>query len=391
MAKLFTLLLFLQLFAYPIYARANTDDALQDCEQITAIALEKLVPALKKNDYQPLESILGTMQSACGESEFTQRMRIIQALVEKKATAELIADYLSKNYHEVLTMRWDYSVEKEYRRIYQDNKPDFSYIPLNHPIDSLTKLKANALLVSSSYTLNAQEEQITYLFADQLDKFYQSYAGEATQPVVQETLPVVSENVSRANYDNKRAGVVIAAGAEFPITGSDPLFKTNPTVSVMYASGLSSLFLFEGGIKIRINSNDRSFDYNLYNEVEHVNSGASFSLGGNIGIKAFDNDKFIIAPKAGLYLDVTTTGLSEVNYYDDGYYDDEYEEGGSSVQYHNVNTMRTTLGLNIMRHIAGKKYIGLEAAYHYIPYNWDSSLLTTIQPNYASLQLFFRF
>lgn len=380
MAKFFTFLLFLQLITAPIYVQANTDESLQDCEKIVAIALDKLVLALQKNDYQNLESVLGTLQSACGENEFTQRMRIIQALIERKTSGALIADYLSKNYHEVLTMRWDYAIEQEHRRIYQENKADFNYIPLNHPIDSLIKLKAEALLSSPSYNLTEQEEHIALLFADHLDEFYQSY--ENTAPA-----PPTAVQTARVYQDLKdRSGVIISAGAEFPITGSDPLFKTNPTVGVMYSSALSSPILFEAGVKIRINSNDRSFDYMLYDEVEHVNSSASFSLGGNLGVKVFDDDKFIIAPKVGVYYDITNTGLSEVDYFDN-----EYGESTSSVRYHSVHTMRTTLALNLMRHIVGKKYIGLEAAYHYIPYNWEKNLLTSIQPNYASLQLFFRF
>ncbi len=382
MAKILTFLFLPLFFFQSIYVQANTNkESLQDCEKIVAVALDKLVPALQKNDYQNLEGILATIQSACGENEFTQRMRIIQALIERKSSGALIVDYLSKNYHEVLTMRWDYAVEKAYQRIYLENKAEFNYIPLNHPIDSLIKLKANALLNSPSFNLTEQEEDIALLFADRLDEFYQSF--EDTQPAPQ---PTATEKARSQQNAKHRSGVIVSAGAEFPITGSDPLFKTNTTVGLLYSSGLSSPVFFEGGIKIRINSNDRSFDYLLYEEVEHVNSSASFSIGGNVGVKLFDNDKFIIAPKAGLYYDITNTGLSEVNYFDD-----EYGESTRSVQYHNVYTMRASLALNLMRHIIGKKYIGIEAAYHYIPYNWDNNLLTSIQPNYASLQLFFRF
>lgn len=373
----------LQLVAAPVFLRATPKEKWQDCEQIVKIALEKLVPAVDKNNFNDLEPVLGTIQSACGENEFTQRMRIIRALIEKKSTGAIIADYLSKNYHEMLVMRWDYSVENEYKKIYESNKADFNFIPLNHPIDSLVKLKANALLTSPSYNLTEQEREIALLFADHLDEFYQSYEGPAPQPTAIET-------IQYSESHKHRSGVIISAGAEFPITGSDPLFKTNPTFSIMYSSPMSYLLLAEFGLKVRINSNDRSFDYVLYNEIEHVNSTASFSIGGNVGVKVFDNDKYIIFPKAGIYYDMTSTGLTE---YSDGYYYDEYgyEQSSGSVRYNNVNTMRTTLGLSVMRHIDRKKYIGLEFAYHYVPYNWDNSLLTNIQPNYASAQIFFRF
>ncbi len=389
------LFILLHIFASPIFLQAYPNEKWQDCEQITKIAIEKLVSSVDKNDFENLETMLSTIQSACGENEFTQRMRILRALIEKKTTGAIIADYLSKNYQEVLVMRWDYSVENEYQKIYQENKADFNYIPLNHPIDSLVKLKANALLTSTSYNLTEQEKQIALLFSDHLDEFYKSYGSTAPAPTpvtVQVPAPetALEEPIEYSEDYKYRAGVLVSAGVEFPITGTDPLFKSNATIGVMYASPLSSLMVYELGAKIRINSNDRSFDYLLNEVIEHVNSTVSFSLGGNLGVKVFDNDKFIIFPKAGIYYDITGTGLTE---YGEGYYYDEYgfEQSSGSIRYNNVNTMRTTLGLSVMRHIDRKKYIGLEFAYHYIPYNWDKNLLTNIQPNYASGQVFLRF
>ncbi|MFD1768551.1 hypothetical protein [Sphingobacterium suaedae] len=395
MTRFCTLLVLLILLRFSVSVKAETERPLQDCEQITKVALEKLVPVFNKNDFDNLESILGTIQSACGESEFTQRMRILRALIEKKTTGDLIADYLSKNYHEMLIMRWDYSIEKEYRRIYQNNKADFNYIPLKHPIDSLVKLKATALLNSPSYNLTEQEQDIAFLFADHIDEFYQSYKDTGSNKQAEPT-PVEPAGFQRPAQDRHkdRHGVSIYAGLEIPVTGSDPLFKSNPTFGVMFSSKLSVPILFELGAKVRINANDRAFEYLLYDEIETVNSSASFSIGGTFGYKAFDNEKFIIYPKVGLFWESTSTGLSEVTdgYYDGGgYYYDDYNGSTSTIKYNNVNTMRTTLAVSIMRHITKKKYVGLEIAYQYIPYNWDDHLLTSIQPNYGSAQLFFRF
>lgn len=370
----------LQAFTLPLYSEAKATEDWQDCEQITKIALEKLIPILQKNDFTNLESTLATIQGTCGENEFTQRMRILRALIEKKSTGALIADYLAKNYHEVLVMRWDYALEQEYRSIYQNNKADFNYIPLRHPIDSLVKLKATALLNSTSYNLTEQEEDIAFLFADHIDEFYQAYEEPAPkQPPRASAAPV---------YYEDRSGITLYAGVEFPITGSSPVFKASPVFGVMYSSKLSSPFLYELGAKIRVNSNDRDFEYLLYDAVEVVNSSASLALGGSVGYKLLDAGSFILYPKVGLFWETTGTGLTETT----GYYEDPYYyDGGGNVRFHNVNTMRTSLALSIMRHLSMKKYIGLELAYHYIPYNWDNNLLTSIQPNYASAQLFFRF
>jgi len=353
----------------------------QDCEQLTGIALQKLVSLVDKNDYTELETLLATIESGCGESEFTQRLRIFRALLEKQPTAELIADYLAKNRHETLIMRWDHSAEERYESIYRDNKQDFDYVPLRHPIDALLKAKAEALLRSMTFDLTEREEAIALLFADRIEAFLEIHE-RSSRP----RKPTRAEVAQRRAAQKYRGGFSVYAGAEFPVTGIDPIFKTSPTMGFMYASPLESDVLFELGLKIRVNSNDRDFAYHLDGVTEVVNSSASYGIGGTLGRKLFDNDAFIIYPKLGIFFETTSTGLSYVSYYDDGSYEDAV-----SVVYNNVNTMRTSLGLAFMWHVTGKQYAGFEAAYHYIPYNWDSRLLTRIQPNYASLQVFFRF
>jgi len=386
MAKILSLLLLIQLAVSPIYTQGQTADTpvnTPHCEQVTHVALEKLLVIFQKNNFEQLESVLNTIQSSCGENEFTQRLRILRALIEKKATGDLVADYLAKNYQDILIMRWDYSIEEKHRQIYLENKADFDFVPLKHPIDSLTKIKALALLNSPSYSLTEQEENITLLFADLIEEFQQAHHPTPTKKQSDKS---ASGTGSSARY---RSGVNVYAGAEFPLTGTDPIFKTSPTLGVSFSSRLSRPVLFEIGAKVRINTNDKEFEYELNNEIEIVRSTASLSLGGAVGYKIFDNDKIIIAPKAGLFLEMATTGLSEVRetYYDDGYdyYESEY------LRYYHVNTMRATLGISAMRRLSDKTYIGLETAYHFIPYNWDGSLLTSIQPNYGSLQLFLRF
>ncbi|MBD1433936.1 hypothetical protein H8B06_13945 [Sphingobacterium sp. DN00404] len=387
MAKFLTFLLFIQLASLPMHSYGEEHQISrrwQDCEQVTKVALDKLVDIFRKNNFEQLETVLNTIQSVCGENEFTQRLRILRALMEKKTTGDVIADYLAKNYQEILVMRWDYSVEEKYVEIYQNNKADFDFVPLRHPIDALIKMKALALLNSPSYNLTEQEEKIALLFADDINAFYDLHGGISPSVVPREEKPRVG------SPDKYRHGVSIYAGAEVPLTGSNPVFKTSPTLGVLFSSRLSNPFLFEAGLKVRINtSHDREVEYRLYDDVEIIRSTASLGIGGTVGYKIFDNDKFIIAPKAGLFWELATTGLSEVNesYYDDGY--DYYET--ENVRYFYINTMRSTLALSAMRHLSGKTYVGLEAAYHYVPYNWDSNLLTSVQPNYGSLQLFFRF
>ena len=380
----------MQLSTLPMHSygkEGNTSTREQDCELVTKVALEKLVDIFQKNNFEELDQVLNTIQSICGENEFIQRLRILRSLIEKKSTGDIITHYLQHKYEETLIMRWDYSAEEKYEEIYRNNKSDFNFVPLRHQIDSLLKIKAIALLNSPSYHLTEQEEKIVLLFADHIDDFYQTYEGVASQTDTNNR----PQQPDEVNYYGKyRHSVSVYAGAEFPLTGSDPVFKTSPTLGVFFSSRLSNPILFEAGLKARINTkNDHLVEYGLYDEIHVVRSKASIGAGGTIGYKILDNDKFIIAPKAGLFWELATTGLSEMSesYYDDGY--NYYET--QNERYFFINTMRTTVGLAAMRHLAGKTYIGLEAAYHFVPYNWDSNLLTSVQPNYGSLQLFFRF
>lgn len=380
MFRIHLLLIFLYILPFTSTAKLGNDT--NNCEQVTKAALDKLVPMLSKNNYSDMEAVLATIESVCAQNEFTQRLRILTAILQQRASHDLIAAYYQRNYHETLVMRWDYSIEEKHEHIYQNNKLDFDHVPLRHPIDSLIKQKAEALLQSSNFKLNSEERIITLLFADQIDAFYRDYDTEkAPAPSTYREAPTYYRK------DKDRSAFTLYAGVEMPLTGSDPVFKTNPVLGFMFSSKLSSALLYELGVKVRINSNDKYFDYMLYSDMVEVNSSASYSFGGSLGYKVYDNDDFIIYPKLGLYWESTATGLSESTFVDSWAADQDY----GSIKYNNVNTMRSSIALAAMRHLGGKKYIGLEAAYHYIPYKWDNNLLSNIQPNYGSLQLFFRF
>lgn len=378
----------------PLFA-FNEEGKVQDCEHLLEISLDKLTPLVNKNDFNQVEPLLATIEGACGRSEFTQRIRILKNILERGDSKALIQDYLDNKYDETLIMRWDYSLEQDYKLIYNRNKADFNFIPLKHPIDILVQLKAEALLKSASYNLNEQEEKIILLFANRITEYDQVSVAHVPQvqpstntpAIVQaEVLPIeqVAEPV------RGRSGVNIYAGLTGPLGGINPTFGVNPSFGVMYSSALTSPFLFELGMRVRVNTKDRDFDYLIYDDVQTVNSKASFSFGGTLGYKVFDNNKFIIAPKFGLGYETTTTGISEITDY--GYYDDYGDYiNGTDTKYHNVNTMRLSLGLAAMRHVSRNQYIGIEASYIYAPYNWDKSLLTSVQSNYGSIELFYRF
>ncbi|NGM62456.1 hypothetical protein G5B30_11085 [Sphingobacterium sp. SGG-5] len=380
MTKILTFFLFIQFAFLPIYTQAKVEGVtveMQDCEQVTHMALQKLVPAFQKNDLESVESILNTIQSTCGESEFTVRIRILCAVIEHKLTEKMIDEYIIKGYKGKLERRWKYSMQEKYAQIYQDDKAIFDFVPLKHPIDLLAKAKAVALLNTESYILTEQEESIMHLFANQ----------ESQKAVLQ---PPARKAVRSAYINKQRGGVSIYAGAELPWTGIYPLFKTSPTLGMFFSTKLSNPVLVELGFKLRFNTpQNEDLEYLSHDEIEIAHADFSMGVGGTVGLKAFDNNKIIISPKLGLFWEQSDTGLGELvtTYYEDG--DESYEE--ESVDPYNINTMRTTIALAVMRHLVGRTYIGLEGAYHFVPYNWDKHLVTRVQPHYGSLQLFFRF
>ena len=380
MARTLLFFLFAQFVCFSLHAQGKTEDIpvkTQQCEQATGIALEKLVPIFQKNNFENLEAILNTFQNSCGENELIARLRILRALIEKNNTESMIVDYSTKGYNRILQTRWIGSAEGKYANTYKKHKDTFYFVPLRHPIDSLTKIKAWALLNSPSYTLNQQEKNIALLFADQ-DR-------QTIDPQ-----PADDEEVPPTYTYKQRNGVSIYAGAEFPWADTYSLFKKGPAFGLFYATKLSNPILVELGMKLRVNSKaNQEFEYLFHDKAEITSSGVSIGLGTTVGYKVFDNDKFIVSPKAGLFWEISPTGLADLTttYHTDEY--SSYEEEGLS--YRSIHTLRTTIGLAVMRHLSGKTYIGLEGAYHFVPYNWDKDLLTRVQPHYGSLQVFIRF
>ena len=157
-------------------------------------------------------------------------------------------------------------------------------------------------------------------------------------------------------------------------------------------SSLERKFIFEGGINIRINSNDKNIDYNYEGSNVTVNSSTTGFIGGAVGYKIFDSEKCILIPKGIIGIDITDTGITE-SVYSDGYYDPDgyYYEGGYNDRMVTINNVHLGLGFASLFQMKNKKYVGIEVGYHYAPYDASSRVLTPIQANYGTAALFFRF
>jgi len=142
------------------------------CETVTQASLQRLPEILKNNDFEKIQTVCNTIQSACPNSELALRLEILIQIIQKENASTAIQNYLSNNYEEILITRYDDSTLKNAEQLYASNPEKYQFFPLKSPIDALIKTKAKALLNSHNYTLNREELALLFLFADYIDDFY---------------------------------------------------------------------------------------------------------------------------------------------------------------------------------------------------------------------------
>lgn len=354
--------------------------AQEPCNERTSMALQMLPSLLDSNDFQRILAVADSVEAHCGSTELTQRLKIVVALILQEPSAKLIQDYQRQQLDEKLVQRFDYANHEHFEKHYQERASQFEYVPLGHPVDSLIALKTNALLQSDRYQLNRQEEAICLLFSGHIEPYYElTNRRPPARPLV--------DQVRDREQHKERTAAVLYAGAFFPI-GSNEYLKTSPTFGFTFMGPLHQSFVFELGLKMRINTKNAPFDFRDDGQIKEINASTSYYIGANLGYKAFDNGPFIILPKVGLGLGFINTKLAKTTIYDSMI---DYEDTGSGIQYNNANTLHSVAGIAFMRHIKKKMYIGLELNYHVVPYNWDKDLITRINDQFSSVELFLRF
>jgi hypothetical protein len=358
-------------------------------------SLESLTKVLHANQYDKLTPILGQIEQSCGPTELGQRITILSLIIAKQSSDNAINRYIDNSFDEQLVNRFRDAEREDYAYQYESHKQQYHYFPLRHPIDLLIKKRSNALLQSQSYQLSDAEIDILNLFSnEELLKNQEIATKETVEPNQESKIKAEQEEtVALTSYYNKsKMGFLPYIGVYGPLGGTNTTFGTNLSLGFTLMSSLEKSFIFEGGFKVRINSNDKNFDYNYYDQTESVNSNFGLFFGGTVGYKIYDNTKFIVIPKLNLGIDMVDTGITE-DIYSDGYYDGygDYISGGNSTKLHTINTMHLGFSIAGMRQLKGKNYIGIEAGYHYTPYQWDHDLMSSIYSTYGSIELFFRF
>lgn len=362
--------------------------AQENCDKYTAEILPLLTKTLNNNDFDKIDPLLNSIQASCGVNEFVQRLRILVYIIEKKNSTTEIQHYVDNQFDKIFLQRLDAADQEDFAGQYDQDKAKYNFVPLRHPLDNLIKVRAKALLASDSYTLSDQEKDILQLFSDtEVASAVQDRQSDEQDNQQRFPAPKVYRNRHKA-----KLGYVPSIGVVTPLGGSNKIFGTNISFGFMLMSSLERKFIFEGGFNVRINSNDRNIDYNYEGSNVSVNSSATAFIGGAVGYKVFDNDKFILIPKGILGIDITDTGITE-SAYSSGYYDPDgyYYDGGYTDRMVTIDNVHLGLGLASLFRMKNQKYMGFELGYHYAPYDASSKVLSPIQANYGSVQLFFRF
>lgn len=348
--------------------------AQNSCERMTSSLLPNFKDNLIKNDYNRIQNLLNTWQAACGEQEIILRTKIIYAIIQHNNSAEFVERYVNLLYDRRLMQRFDDAATHDYQVRYASNPAAYDFVPLRHPIDSLLKIKAHALLHSTSYNhISDQERNMLYLFADR----FENYTSTSEKIPLATSTPKHGTPIDRSSHT---FGVHVGA---FSPLGKNNIFRTSPTLGISFMRGLDYTFIYEIAYKLTIQSSPENIEVDLNDEVRIISPTTTHFLGVGGGFKVFDDGKFTVLPKLKLGLGIIYTGLTETESYFD---DNGFENTREAMR--NINTLQTSVGCSLVRHLRKKMFIGVEGNYHYVPYGWDSKLLSPIPSHYGSVELF---
>lgn len=346
--------------------------SISDCEILTSIALNRLEHAYLNNTLDATESILNEWIRPCGITEFTQRFVILKNIMNNKPALTDIHTYFDNGLQYVFSNRIEDSKRIDFGYIYTNSKAYYGYVPLRHPMDSISI--ALSLQALKTKVLTADEKLICILFSGELDTFREEMKkNEYRKSYIKET-----ELKKFRDYANNGLAYVLYAGY-FTSIRTDNIFSYSPMVGLIFSSPLRNKVVVELGVKFRFNVKDGYFDYTALGTTNQVNSDVSIFLGTLVGYKIYERDNLIVIPKFGVGLESVDTGLSKK------------KKNTNETTYYNLETIHLSLGLSAMTPILKKSYMGIGVNYHYCPYQLDNNLRTKFNNNLVSTEMFWRF
>ncbi|MEN8929453.1 MAG: hypothetical protein ABF242_03150 [Flavobacteriales bacterium] len=343
-----------------------------DCEILSLSAANNLADKIRSKRLDSADEVINEWTNICSVSECTQRIIILNNILQKRETITEIREYFDNKFHIVLKYRINDAKKLNHGYIYNDSKSYFGFIPLRHKIDSVVQEEARKLLLKADLTLD--ERLICTLFMGETDKFEKDIRrNKYKDSYIKQDL--VKKIRTRTN---SWIATTFYTGIHSPIS-SPSVFGASPMFGFSFSSPLRNKFMAEVAMKFRINTNDQSFDYYANEDTNSVNSEATFFVGALFSYKIYESEKLMLFPKVGIGLEAVQTKIPDE------------QENSDNNSYHSIETLHLSIGFSAMTPVFNRNYLGLGINYHYSPYNSDDNLLTEINPSQISAELFFRF
>lgn len=344
-----------------------------DCEVVALNATDRLSKCLLDNNFESYDAIVNEWIKMCGFSEYTQRLIVLKSIIHHKSSANAIKTYFQFGFYIKYADRVYASKKANYGYEYSSDKAGYGYIPLRLPLDSIIVRKSAELLKTNSLT--PDERLMCKLFLEDIDGFDKEckkpeYKGSFIQDFRKERLKEYTENMF---WFGVNAGVYGSIGKEH-------VFGNNPLLGLTFGGKFKKNLSIDIALKMRLNYNDKPFDFIAFEDTNTVNSGMSIFMGGLFGYTLVDKNNFSIASKLGVGLESVNTGLSE----SDGPSPEDRES-------YDLNTIHLSLGFAVMVPVFEIHRIGLEITYHFCPYGANSKLLTKFDNSALSAEIFYRF
>jgi len=343
-----------------------------DCELLTTNKLNQITEILSKEQFEISDVIIDELIKQCGVSEFIQRLIILRNIIEKKSTNASILKYFENDMHYVYRDRIQDSKKINFGYVYSNRKAYYGYIPLRHEIDSIIINKAVTLLETDS--LNLDERLICIIFTGQFELFEKEIEKrQYKQSCIKQYL-----KKDYREYRKNFPYFTIYTGIFRPLNSND-IFTYSPMFGFTICNPMIDKYTIEFGFKFRRNIHDDSFDYFALEKNNQVNSKYSLFFGGLVGYKVIESEKLILTPKFGLGFETVDTGISEK------------KRNSAEETSYNLETANFTVGISAMTPVFRRSYLGIGINYHFCPYNLDKNLLTKIESNLMSIEIFWRF
>ncbi len=351
----------------------DTTRAVHFCERIASNELDTLYECFTSNNFEQFEKTMDNWTRRCGMSELPLRLIILKSMIKNEEVESKIELYYNLLYPLNLINRYNNSKKYYYDYVFFYNKSYYSYVNLRHKIDTLVKEKATELLQTNA--LDTNKLIICNFFADNM--------AEVSNYIYKDEAKF--ENLKNLFIDIKEKKIVEAFHFSFnignyaPIGGND-IFCNSFMFGISFGAVFKNTICLDFALRLRINNGDKDFHYIVNKEKKIANSPYSAYGGIFVGYKIFDSKYLKITPKFGGGIETVSTGI-EI----------DKKDNLNEKEDINIVTMHLSTGLSIRTQLDSFRHLGLEANFHYCPYQWDNNLKTNFKNFAFSIELCYSF